>query len=233
MHSEVGVFKTWEAAQRAADSLGLAKDQFSVIAADQREPEETGIGGPLGGAVGGAIGAATGSTLGVLAASMAVPGVGPVVATGVVAALVLGAGGAAVGAVAGDKAEQAAEVRPSTRDSFFMAEALRRGRVVVIALAKSPEQAAAIRSELAAHGAEDLDKIREAWWRSLRQAESGAYGSGFDRDEAAYREGFEAALEPANRGKPLDEGAEVPAAYRRGYDRGLQYYEKVVDASRL
>jgi hypothetical protein len=152
MESVVGVFSSWEAAERAANSLGLPEDRVSVIRAGQREPEETGIGAPLGGAVGGAIGAAAGSSIGTAVASMLIPGVGPVIATGVVAAVLLGAGGAAAGAVAGDKAEQASEVRPPSSDSYQ--EALVRGRVVVVALAETREQAESIRSTLVREGAE-------------------------------------------------------------------------------
>jgi hypothetical protein len=225
MESVIGIFPNWEAAERAAKSLGLPEDRYSVIAADRREPKETGIGGPLGGAVGGAVGAAAGSTIGTALASLAIPGVGPVVATGVVAAVLFGAGGVAAGAVAGDKVEQASEVRPAPADAFFVEEALRRGRVVVVTLAETPGQANSIRSMLTGEGAETLETIRQAWWREVRASERAAYGSEFVRDEQAYRQGFEAALEPGNRGKPLDEDAPVSSAYREGYRRGSEYYE--------
>jgi hypothetical protein len=225
MHSVAGVFSTWESAERAAKSLGLPEDRYSIIASDRREPSETGIGAPLGGAVGGAIGAAAGSSLGTAAASLLLPGVGPVIATGVVAALLLGAGGAAVGAAAGGDVEDATEVQPPARDAFFYEEALRRGRVIVVALAETANEAEAVRRALTRDGAESLDSTREAWWSQVREGERASYQGDFERDENAYRRGFETALEPANRGKRWDESASEPAAFRKGYERGSDYYQ--------
>jgi hypothetical protein len=228
MHSVVGVFSTWEAAERATKPLGLPEDRFSIIASDRREPQETGIGAPLGGAVGGALGAATGSAVGTAAASLLLPGVGPVIATGVVAALVLGAGGAAIGASAGGNLEDATEVQPPARDAFFCEEALRRGRVIVVALVETQDQAEAVRHVLSREGAESLEATREAWWGKLREGERTSYEGNFEQDEEAYRRGFEHALEPANRGKQLEESADnVSSAYRKGYERGYEYHHKL------
>jgi hypothetical protein len=153
----IGVFSDWETAERAAKSLGLPEDRVSVVASDRRDPEETGIGAPLGGAVGAALGAATGSSLGMAAASLVLPGVGPVIATGVIAALLLGAGGAAAGAAAGEAVEESTEIQPPVRDAAAYEEALRRGQVVVLALAETPEQAESIRATLAKAGAQSLE----------------------------------------------------------------------------
>ena len=114
---------------------------------------------------------------------MLLPGVGPVVATGVVAALLLGAGGAAIGAAAGEELEEATEVHPPSRDTFFCEEALRRGRVVVVAAVETAEQANSVRGSLAAEGAESLEVTRQDWWHELREAERTAYPGDFARDK--------------------------------------------------
>lgn len=229
MHSVVGIFSTRDAAQRAANALSLPPERLSVVAPGPREAEDAGIGPALSGAVGGAVGAAAGSALGTAVASLVLPGVGPVIATGVVAALLFGAGGAAAGAAAGEKIERAAQPDPAhdPRDIFFYHEALRRGRAVLLALAATGEEAESIRSELARHGAQSLDTTREAWWRDVREGERITYEGDFARDEEDYRRGFEAALEPSNRGRALDETAGFPDAYRRGYLRGCHYLDKL------
>jgi hypothetical protein len=65
------------------------------------------------------------------------------------------------------------------------------------------------------------------WNPALRESERAIYDGDFDSDEKAYRRGFETALEPANRGKRLKESAEVSNAYRKGYERGYDYYRKL------
>lgn len=229
MHSVVGIFPTRKAAQTAAKLLMLPDERVSVVAPGPLEAEDAGIGPALGGAVGGALGAATGSSLGTAAASLLLPGVGPVVATGVVAALLLGAGGAVAGAAAGEKIEQAMEQDPAhnPQDLFFYHEALRRGRAIVLVMADTTEEADSIRRKLASEGGEALDIIREAWWRELRENERAAYEGNFAAEEDDYRLGFEAALEPANRDKRLSDAADVPNAYRKGYERGYEYLRKL------
>src|SRR5207245_9399284 len=111
--------------------------------------------------------------------------------------------------------------------------ALRRGHtsgVVVRADADEHERAVAV---LEGSGAESVDAARERWWIGLRDSEAFAYraeGLDFQRDEAVYREGFEAALsfETHHRSSQAIAGAlrerftalfREPA-FRRGYDRG-------------
>jgi hypothetical protein len=143
---------------------------------------------------------------------------------------VLGIGGAAAGAAAAEKVDRAMEPDHvhNPHDVFFYHEALRRGRAVVLALAETEEQAASIRRKFEAAGAESLDTTREAWWRDLRESERAAYQGDFATDEADYRRGFEAALDAANRGKRLDDDATVSQAYRKGYERGYDYFCKLV-----
>ena len=227
MYSVVGIFPTREAAQRAASLLMIADDRISVVAPRPLEGEDAGIGRALGGAMGGALAAATGSSLGTAAASLLLPGVGPVVTTGVVAALLLGAGGAVAGAAAGEKVEKAMQTDPAhdPRDVFFYHEALRRGRAIVLALAKNNAEAESMRGKLASEGGQSLDIIREAWWRDVRETERAGYEGDFAADEEDYRLGFEAALDPENREKRLGDSA-GRNAYSKGYERGYEYLRK-------
>jgi hypothetical protein len=94
-------------------------------------------------------------------------------------------------------------------------------------------------------GAESVDAARERWWIGLRDSEAFEYraeGLDFQRDEAAYREGFEAALSFATRDRSSRDidvllRARYPATYRepafrRGYDRGRAYYRRLLEESR-
>jgi hypothetical protein len=90
----------------------------------------------------------------------------------------------------------------------------------------------AVRSAMAAAGAEGIDEARENWWIGIRDAEEAEYtssGRTFQTDEASYRRGFEEALK--KRGKEFDGSKEFIAspvdadneAFRRGYERGQNY----------
>jgi hypothetical protein len=151
-----------------------------------------------------------------------------VIATGTIAGLLLGAGGVAVGARAGRKLDQANASDPAhdPYDQFFYHEALREGNAILMALADTPEQAEQMRAILAKAGAKDLDAARVAWWSTVRNTERAAYDGDFARDEQEYQKGFEAAFEPARRGQPLDVGEDISVAYRKGYDRGCEYFRK-------
>lgn len=228
MPSVVALFPAWEAAHQAARSLGLPEDRVSVVAPAPRQPEDEGIGPALGGVVGGTLGMAAGSTIAPVVTSLLLPGVGPLVAIGL-SALVLGAGGAALGVTAGMKADQVTEPDPAhdPHDVFFYHEALRRGRAIVVALAGTGEEADLIRRKLAGAGGQALDTEREAWWRGIHESEQAVYDGNFAEDEEDYRRGFEAALQPAHRGKHLDESDGVSKAYRKGYERGYDYLRKL------
>jgi hypothetical protein len=94
---------------------------------------------------------------------------------------------------------------------------------------------------LEAAGAESVDAARKQWWIGLRDAEAVQYrsaGLDFERDEATYREGFEAAQLVRARGEAEGDAVEFlreryPSAYRktafrRGYERGRAYHERLV-----
>lgn len=200
------------------------------------ETEQPGMGKAIGGVVGGAIGAAGGMSLGAAAASLLVPGVGPVMATGILAAAILGLGGAVGGAAAGDALEdEMADGLP--KDEIYLYEdAVRRGRTVLVALAKDDEQAEAARAVMARAGAESINAAREDWWLGLRDAEEESYkaeGRDFTSDESHYRRGFECAQHPDLRDRSYDECRDrlrerfgdiySHEPFRKGFERGQTY----------
>ncbi len=84
-----------------------------------------------------------------------------------------------------------------------------------------------------------MDAARERWWIGLRETEALEYradGHDFQRDEAVFREGFEAALSMRDRAESDRDSAlkrRHPATYRepafrRGYDRGRAYYRRLL-----
>jgi hypothetical protein len=149
----------------------------------------------------------------------------------------LGLGGAATGAAAGDALEDTISGIP--RDEIYVYEdALRKGRTIVIAEADDEPHAEEVRQALVDAGAETIDAAREQWWIGLRTAEQETYKDGdFEQDEPYYRKGFEAAQAPAVRGKSFDDAldyltrhnqiAASNPAFKRGYERGRQFYEKL------
>jgi hypothetical protein len=237
MQTVAGVFVRRGDAERAAtalETLGISRDHTTVLApgADtQHVPTQEGEPAGMGAALGAVTGAATGFPLGATI-SLLIPGVGAVIASGLIGAVLLGAGGAAVGATLEDSL-----VNGLPRDELFIYEdALRRGHCVVIALVEDDALAETARATLAGAGAESVDAARERWWLGLRSAEQEQYVDGshaFERDEALYRCGFEAALGADARGRVWDEslaglrarhGADCDTpAFRRGWERGQTY----------
>jgi hypothetical protein len=238
MQTVAGVFTSRADAARAAaalETLGLPRDRVTMLTPGSEthrvptdEGEAPGVGATLGAVVGGATGAAVGFPLGA-ALTLFVPGVGAVVASGLIGAALLGAGGAAVGATL-----EASLTRGLPRDELFVYEdALRRGHAVVFALVEDAALTDPARDTLAAAGAETIDAARERWWLGLRSAEQERYAAGheaFERDEALYRRGFEAAQAADTRGRTWAEArgelrarhggdAETPS-FRHGWERG-------------
>jgi hypothetical protein len=242
MQTVAGVFTRRADAERAASGLeviGIPRDRITLLApgADARqvptdEGERPGTGAALGAVVGSATGAAIGFPLGA-AVTLLVPGVGAVVASGLIGAVLFGAGGAAVGATLEESL-----VTGLPRDELFVYEdALRHGRSVVVALVEDEDLAETARRTLAEAGTETIDAARERWWLGLRSAAQEHYAEGpaaFERDEALYRRGFEAALGADTRGRAWAEavpalrarcGADVDApAFRHGWERGQAYH---------
>jgi hypothetical protein len=206
--------------------------------------EQPGMGKAIGALAGGGVGFAGGSLLMAL-----VPGLGPITAIGLLGAAVLGAAGATVGAAAGGELEKSTTEGLPEDEIFIYEDALRQGRSVVIILANDKDQASLLREMLKMQGAESVDAAREQWWTGLRSAEEGHYsksGGSFAEDEEYFRRGFEAALHARTRCMEFDQvsaamdaaledlekehpGAQVEAAFTRGYQRGREYYQHLCD----
>ena len=107
------------------------------------------------------------------------------------------------------------------------------GRSIVVAMVEDDAEARKVRELIARLGAESVDAAREEWWVGLRDAEEAEYtrqGGDFQKDEALYRLGFDAAFR-LPREAPLfadarsilrdrhGPAAEEPA-FRAGYERG-------------
>jgi hypothetical protein len=250
MITVVGIFTSRAGAERAIErvrALGISDEQINCLlpgaspaqldAVPTTDAEQPGMGKVVGGVVGGVTGASHG-ILGAAVVSTIIPGVGPVMAIGLAAAALLGAGGAVAGAAVGGALEHTLQVGLPKDELFIYEDALRQGRSVLIVLTEDTTQADQVREVLASAGAESLDAAREHWWLGMRDAEAEAYtadGSDFTTDEALYRKGFEAALQPEAGGKSYTEALEFlqtrfpeeyrEEAFRRGYVRGRTYYE--------
>jgi outer membrane lipoprotein SlyB len=249
MNSVVGTFKTRSEADGAAGALrsaGIPADRINLLSPGATvkqvqsvpvtDAEGPGIGTALGAAVGGSVGVAGGLLLGDVLATVLLPGIGAVAAIGVTAAAILGALGAVGGGAAGKAADAALSDGIPADELHVYEDALRQGRSVLIAEAKDEAQAAEMREILSSAHAETIDKARHMWWLGVRGAEKEKYnaaGGDFERDEAYYQKGFEAALHLNHRGKTYDESRDQlewvypnsfeHAAFRQGFDRGQAY----------
>lgn len=190
MKTVVGVFRSEGSARHSTDalaSLGIPRDRISLLTpgASPRqtksvattEAEQPGMGKALGGLVGGTVGVAGGVDLASAAASVLIPGVGPVLATGLFGAALLGAVGAVAGSEIGDALETALAQGLPKDEIYVYQDALRRGRSVVIALADTDEQAAAVRRTLAGAGAESVDAARRDSSIGLHDVREEKYGT--------------------------------------------------------
>ena len=169
--------------------------------------EQPGVGKVIGGVVGGAIGASGGLPLGMALSSALVPGAGPVLAVGFLTAAFAGAAGAAGGAAAGGALEYSLTEGLPRDELYFYEDALDQGRSVLIFRTEHDDQQERAKQIMLEAGAESIDAARQKWWIGLRDAEALHYepSDDFSRPEAIYRKGFEAALEPTNRGKTYDQ----------------------------
>jgi hypothetical protein len=232
MITVAGIFSLPDRAERAASALrrvGLnnlnllfpGATEAQVESIPTSETEQPGMGAAMGGVLGGALGVAGGLGLGSAAATVLVPGVGPVLAIGMAAAAIFGAGGAVSGAAAGAALEHASTAGIPADELFVYKDALCRGKSIVFVNVNDGDDAERARSALAAAGAESLDAAREHHWIGLRSAEREHYtgiGGDFDRDEHAYRRGFETALAP----DAAEPHPNASRAFRCGYQRGLE-----------
>ena len=254
MEAITGVFKSRDDAEKAIRglrSLGIPDQRVGILSpgsasADTVEKgvpvtdtEDPGMGKAMGAAVGGAMGAAGGATLGLAVASLAVPGIGPVIAFGMVGAALLGVVGAAAGSAVGDTVEEELGEGIPHEDVYLYEDALRHGNSVVIAYADEGEQADRAKELLNDAGAQDMDTLRENWWQELKEDERTYYQGDFDSDEASYRRGYAAALDPRRRGKAYSDvedelktayaGTVLDRPFQEGYERGRGYRPRGVE----
>ncbi|HEX7333390.1 MAG TPA: hypothetical protein VF290_17940 [Pyrinomonadaceae bacterium] len=253
MQVVTGVFRSQDDAERALSELrklGIEEKRIGIVrpgTAPQRieagvpvtDTEDPGMGRAMGAAVGGAMGAAGGATAGLAIASLAVPGIGPLIAFGMVGAGLLGIVGAAAGSAVGDQVEEELGEGIPHEDVYLYEDALRHGHSIVLAYVEEGEQADRAEEVVRNAGAEDLDELRENWWRELREDERAHYGSDFDRDEESYRRGYHAALHPSRRGKAYTDveedlatayaGTVLDRPFQSGYERGQSYRPRGVE----
>jgi hypothetical protein len=254
MESVAGIFASRGDAERAFQQLqtrGIANDRIAFLTPDTTgkdietdvpvsDTEQSGMGKAMGGAVGGALGTASGLGLGAGVASLLVPGVGPVLAAGLVGAAILGIGGATTGMAAGAALERNLADGIPHDELFLYEDALRNGRTVVIAFAENEGAEESVRQVFTDAGAQSVDAAREDWWLGLRDVEAESYqveDRKFADDEADYRRGFEAAMHAKLRGRTYEEAApelivfyheaRSNAAFRRGYERGYAYHQRL------
>jgi len=215
------------------DNLMLLTPSDSADVAEKipsDEGEQPGMGSAIGGVVGGAVGLATGAVL----SNLIFPGIGPILTLTLSAGG--GLGGVFAGAAGGSAAERALSNGLPKDELFFYEDALRRCRVVAVAISESRERAGQARAILERNGAESVDAAREKWWIGIRDAEASEFGSAPRdcTDEGIYRAGFEAALGPEFRNKNFNDAeTDLKRRYpdmcsneifRRGYERGRQYF---------
>jgi hypothetical protein len=244
METAVGIFASREdalsVARKLESSLGFADKNLVVLspgaatsdveAIPSEDAEQPGMGKALGGVVGGAAGLGAGA----LIASLLMPGVGPILMMTLGTAV--GVGGAVAGASAGGALEEIWSHGVPKDEIFFYEQALRQGRTVLVALSDKTAQLEAGRKLMRESGAISLDAAREEWWIGLRDAERTAY-SELEIREQMFRRGFEAALEPENRGHPFEKTRDYlrtrypndvdDVIFRQGFERGRQYYDQI------
>ncbi|HTU43167.1 MAG TPA: hypothetical protein VMF10_15770 [Candidatus Aquilonibacter sp.] len=252
MKSITGVFRSSSDAERALAQfreLALPEDRLTLLTpADARSgkaipsvsTEQPGMGKAIGALVGGAAGFSGGPLL----MAVLIPGVGPITAVGLLGGACLAAMGATAGAAVGGRTETLMTDGLPGDELFVYEDALRKGRSVLIAMADDESEAARFRELLSTEGAESVDSAREAWWVGLRSAEQERYtvhNRNFGEDEKFYRTGFESALHARTRCKEYDQvmnemtaqmedversnGTAAADAFRRGYERGRDYYQ--------
>lgn len=188
------------------------------------------------------MGAATGFAGGLLSSAIVmfmVPGVGPILAIGT---LVAGAVvGATVGATVGGVVQKTFTMTLAPEEVFVYEEALRQGCTLLLVKPVNDVQRADVLALFTRLKTENVQELREQWWRQQRQQEATVYHgttAEFAAHEVSYRRGFEAALDVRARGKSYSEAAHVlaqrdPAMYqdqifRDGFASGQAYHHAML-----
>ncbi|MEW6731173.1 MAG: hypothetical protein AB1489_07540 [Acidobacteriota bacterium] len=186
MRSIVGIFRTPDEAQRAAQHLLEQKtpaEQIRILTPETakeltalvptEDAEETGVGKVIGAVVGAAIGLAGATHLGsYIWASYQFPGISILVATGIILTCALGLwlGGKIFGGI-----ENVTSTGVPHDDLFLYQDAIAQQRSIVIMLANSEERAALVRETLMLMGAESVNAAQDQWWLGLRNIETEHY----------------------------------------------------------
>ena len=252
MKTHVGIFASQAdaaVAYRDLRSLNLRGEDLIVLTPEAsleqlegipvEEGEQPGMGKAIGGVIGGAVGLAAGAAV----ASLLLPGVGSIIAIGLGAGS-LGIGGAVAGAAGGGALEELLTRGLPKDEIFFYEDALRQGRTVIIVTSEDDDLLSRSKQIMERNGAESLDAAREKWWIGLRGADGVQYDMSRDNgEEALYRCGFQAALEPDLRGKTLQDARSIlkerfPLVYQkewfqRGYDTAQEYYSNLCGTKRI
>jgi hypothetical protein len=175
MHTVAAIYTSRAEAERTAaalEAVGIPRSRITVLTPGSdpnRVPTDEGEAPGTGAAIGAVVGAATGASVGLpLGAAVAflVPGIGPVIALGVLGAALFGAGGAAVGSAL----EQSLVTGVPRDDRLVYAEALRRGRSVVLALADDTERAEAAQHIIEASGGESVAAASRSYGTEIRKS---------------------------------------------------------------
>ena len=173
MEAIAGVFANAQAAEHAILALrerGLNGSRTTLLCPGTSEmeaarkvptdgTESPGMGGAVASVVGGALGLAT--------ANLVLPGVGPIIVAGMLAA---GAAGAAGGHAVGETIERKLGAGLPRDELDVYADALRRGRAVVVAGGDTADEVEEIRETFEQAGAESVDPAREDWLVGLRES---------------------------------------------------------------
>lgn len=221
------MFQSVSEARGAIDSLsgiGVDEGKINYLAPGNAPGEANAAAGLARGS-----GATLGGLLGMGASTFLIPGLGPIAGFGLVAGALAGT---ALGAMAGKAVDRKSDV--PREDLYFFEEALRRGHTIVIVEAHHGDQEIRVRNILEHAGGRRVESLRREWWLSLRDREREFVRlRGGDWSEEDYRSGFEAALQPATRGRDYDQvSAYIETCYpepcktevfRLGFDRGKQY----------
>jgi hypothetical protein len=129
MRTITGLYDTFHQAKLAVEELedaGIPSRDISIVAPGRNEPDAA-----EGAVVGAGVGAAVGGAGGLLAglSSLSIPGIGPAIGAGWLITSLLGAAaGGAVGGLLGFVIDEGVE----ERDAHVYAEAVRRGRTLVL-----------------------------------------------------------------------------------------------------
>ena len=174
MHTLAGIFTSRAEAERTAgrlEAIGISRDRISVLSPGspaERVPtdegEAPGTGAAIGAVVGGATGAAVGLPLGA-AVTFLVPGIGPVIALGLLGAALFGAGGAKIGSAL----EESLVTGVPRDDRAVYAEALRRGRSVLVAVEDDDDRATEAQLIIDESDAESVAEASRAYGTEIRK----------------------------------------------------------------